>query len=338
MVSQPWPTPGCAGPSQMGRAVFSAVWPVRSSWDVLRVLSAVVVLVAAVLKAYQLSIEPAMGPSLLEARWLLMSVVEFELFFAIWLLGGNLPRLTWATTLALFAVFTCVSLYEALAGYASCGCFGRAQLNPWYTSSLDLVVVLSLLRWPPKRPGSPPAFTFRLLFLRGATVLIIWVLVGIPAALAMNSYADTTISDAGELTGNGKTVVLKPETWVGKRFPLLEHIDVGHKLTDGLWLVLLHRHDCSACREAASEYEALAKDFSTKLGCPAIALIECPPFAPTQLPGEARSWISGRLSDAHEWHLSGPTSVLLDGGQVRNVFINARDVELLKAIWGNNRS
>jgi hypothetical protein len=51
-----------------------------------------VLLVAAVLKAHQLATEPVFGASLLESRWLLVAVVQYELFLAFWLLSGLFPR------------------------------------------------------------------------------------------------------------------------------------------------------------------------------------------------------------------------------------------------------
>jgi hypothetical protein len=46
-------------------------------------------------------------------------------------------------------------------------------------------------------------------------------------------YTETTLSDAGEIIGDGKIVVLEPEKWIGKRFPLLDYIDIGDRLKEG---------------------------------------------------------------------------------------------------------
>jgi len=151
----------------------------------------------------------------------------------------------------------------------------------------------------------------------------------------MGRYTDTTLSDAGEIIGNGKVVVLKPETWVGKRFPLLGHIDIGNELSSGLWVVLLHRHTCTGCQDALSKWKPLARDFSGRLNCPKVALVECPPYARQATTAEDGSLITGRLGAAKEWQLSGATTVLIDGGKVQSVFTDGREVELAKAIWGD---
>jgi hypothetical protein len=48
-------------------------------------------------------------------------VVEFELFFGLWLLAGLYPKATSAVTLLCFGGFACVSLYKAISGEATCG-------------------------------------------------------------------------------------------------------------------------------------------------------------------------------------------------------------------------
>jgi hypothetical protein len=92
-------------------------------------LIAAVLLIAAALKGHQLASEPMLGHGLLDSRWLLIGVVEFELFFGLWLLAGIWPKRTCAAALGCFTLFTCVSLYKALSGYATCGCFGRVPVN-----------------------------------------------------------------------------------------------------------------------------------------------------------------------------------------------------------------
>ena len=147
-------------------------------------------LTASALKCWQLATEPIIGTSLLDSRWLLMATVEFEIFFGIWLLANIWAKPTWAAALACFGLFTCVSLCKALSGHASCGCFGRVPVNPWYTGTLDLAVMASLLRWRPKESF----FTIH----RATAVLVIWLLIGIPAAYAMGSYTTIILSDAGD--------------------------------------------------------------------------------------------------------------------------------------------
>jgi hypothetical protein len=177
-----------------------------------------------------------------------------------------------------------------------------------------LAIVVSLLRWQPKGPS---AANIRQLFVRATCVLVGWLAVGVPAAFAMGSYTETILSDAGEIIGDGNVVVLKPETWIGKRFPLLEYIDIGDRLKEGKWLVLFNHHDCPKCREVIQDLARITRE----LGVQQVALIEM------RASGKSASvWDSprmtlthGRLSGTTEWFAEAPLASLLDNGIVLRV-------------------
>jgi len=125
----------------MARGLVNVVLRRVTGYDVIRIALGVLLLTAAGLKAHQLATEPVLSTGLLDSRWLLMATVEFELLFGLWLLGNIWPKPTWAAALACFGLFAGVSLYKALSGHASCGCFGRVPVNPWYTATLDVAMV-----------------------------------------------------------------------------------------------------------------------------------------------------------------------------------------------------
>ncbi len=292
-------------------------WGLPRGYDVVRLAAALLLLVAAGLKAHQLATEPVLGTGLLESRWFLIGVVEFELFFGLWLLSGLLPKVTWAAALGCFVLFTCISLFKALSGHATCGCFGKIEVNPWYTATLDIFVVLSLLCWPAK--GSRTAFqvNFGQLPVRVAGVLAVWLAVGVPAGCAMGSYTNAALSDAGDTIGNGRIVVLEPEKWVGKKLPLLEYIDIGDRLREGDWLLLLYHQDCPDCREAIENAlnETAREGGNARL---ALALIEVPPYgnAKARIGLQEASFVLGRLSGEREWLVTTPAQLELKSGQV----------------------
>jgi len=60
-------------------------------YDALRLVMGFVLLAAAGLKARQLMTTPVLGTGLMEARWFLIGVVEFELLFAVWLFSTLVP-------------------------------------------------------------------------------------------------------------------------------------------------------------------------------------------------------------------------------------------------------
>ncbi len=298
-------------------------------WNLVRIAVAVVLLVAAGLKTHQLATEPTLDNSILESRWFLMAEVEGEILFGLWLLGGMLPKLTWMATIGCFGVFTCVSLYKALAGFETCGCFGSVKVNPWYTSGFDLAILASLLKWRPRQFPLPVCErgvggeSVSASFPRFAVIAVLWLTIGLPAGYAMDSYADTTLSDVGQVVGNGKIVVLEPEKWIGKRFPLLpfiedysEHLQSGERslrerLVEGEWIVVLFHYDCQNCKEAIPRYEELARRLAAKSTAPQVALIEIPPYGNREaLPvADDTQCILGRLSDEKEWFVKTPTEI-----------------------------
>jgi hypothetical protein len=292
-------------------------------WNLVRTAVAGLLLTASALKCWQLATEPVIGTSLLDSRWLLMAMVEFELFFGIWLLANIWARPTWTAALACFALFTCVSLCKAISGQATCGCFGRVPVNPWYTGALDMSVVMLLLRWRPRCSFFSVG--------RAVSALLAWLSMGLPAAFAMVSYSPAILSDAGEVRGNGKVVVLEPENWRGQAFPLLPYIadDKGmlqlqagkrplrERLVEGNWIVVLYHHDCPKCRRVVRN---LSHGASTARIDARVVLIEMPPYGDQgegltpSSPGMER--IIGRLNDGNEWFATTPVVIRLKGGIV----------------------
>lgn len=114
-------------------------------------------LAAAGLKRNGLAVDPVGRMGLFSLPAFQIAVVEFELFLAAWLLWGRQPLGSWATAIGVFTVFAVVSAYQGWIGRASCGCFGRLSVSPWYAFGLDLTVLLALLL------GRPDLLALRLL-------------------------------------------------------------------------------------------------------------------------------------------------------------------------------
>ena len=307
-----------------------------------RVLTAMVLFVAATLKALQLATEPVPGTSIFGARWFLMAVVEFEFLFGACLAANVWPRPAWVASLVCFAAFTCVSLFKAITGNSSCGCFGSIEVNPWYTLGLDISVLLSLLRYRPPEPS----FLVRGVYAgtsrgqaasvkRVSVVLVTWLLLGTPMAFLMGSYSDTILTAQGRILGEGRIIVLRPELWVGQMFPLLSHLEIDETLSGGVWLALLYMNGCSECDAAVASYEALSRDFCGHPGCPRIALIECDPAEHQDRSSLSVSKaVRGALNDTWEWRVSKPQVLLIENGKVQAVFDGAEGVGVARTTWG----
>lgn len=77
--------------------------------------------------------------------------VEAETVVGLWAISGWWPRAAWVTVLTLFFGLAGVSLYQAVDGQVSCGCFGRVDVHPWWTFTLDVVISLALWAVRPRR-------------------------------------------------------------------------------------------------------------------------------------------------------------------------------------------
>jgi hypothetical protein len=312
---------------------------------IVRWLVGLVLIGAAILKAVQLITEPTIA--LTTGRMMLPLQIGAELGVGLLAVTGLYWRhLRWFAAI-LFTTFAAYSLYSATRGAASCGCFGPLDIHPWWTFALDVAILLGLLlpsrlltpltpRPDPVRDrererASPSLAAPR--YLASA----IAALSALTTAFLVQYTSGKSAAAAGILTTTSGLVILEPEQWIGKVLPIRKFIDLD--LSDGNWIVLLHRHDCPACQEALPKYEHLARSLlstpllhssSTPLR---IALIEIPPYAPRPVPVRDRernldtdldrptnsAAHHGRLSADHEWFVETPTEITLQGGIVTAV-------------------
>lgn len=100
--------------------------------------------VAAGLKGYGLAVEPVSAQGPFAAAWVQATLIWLELLLGLWLLFGVAVAWAWLTAVATFLCFGAISLYQTWIGQASCGCFGKLSVNPWYTLGLDVVALLGL--------------------------------------------------------------------------------------------------------------------------------------------------------------------------------------------------
>ena len=286
-----------------------------AGFALVRVGLGAVLLTAAALKGYQLATEPVAGGSVLRSRAFLVALVEFELFFGLWLVWGAYPWLTWRLAIGCFSVFACAALYQAFSGWSSCGCFGKLKANPWFTAGFDVLAVAALMAW---RPGEKARRTSRAEWRRLAGAVGLTVLLGLPGGYFMARYTPAALAHDGSLAGSSHFVVLEPETWIDKPFPLLKYIDISEQLARGDWLVMLYHHDCPSCLREIPRYERLAASRPT-------ALVEMPPYAPSGLGPVAASspCVRGRVADVREWFVETPAELMLKDGIVTAASVNA---------------
>ena len=237
-------------------------------------------------------------------------VVQVELALAALLLFGCWPKRTLQVAAVMFALFGAFSSYRGWAGYESCGCFGSFQVNPWITAVLDGAMLL-LAAWGAWKSPAEHYFQLKRYYYAGSA----YAVAGLLAAVGMIANAPPSLDDAAFADADGM-IILEPETWIGKPFPLAAHLAPEVPFHEGRWTILIYHHDCHHCREAVPQYERLAvADDDSR-----IVLVETPPYGEMALtePGALRT----RLSDAREWFVQTPVEIQVEAGVVVSASLN----------------
>lgn len=121
----------------------------KRGFDVLRIVLGSFLLGAAGLKIHGLILGTITHDYFLSSLRIQILSIELELLLGFWLLSGWCVKGAWFVALGFFGVLSCISLYIAIIGHSSCGCFGRINVNPLFTFILDLVIFLLLILFHP---------------------------------------------------------------------------------------------------------------------------------------------------------------------------------------------
>ena len=297
-------------------------------------------LVAAASKLYQLFTDPALGV-LYGSRWTQTAVVGYETLLSLWLVSGIAVHSARRIALVTFVVFGCVTLYLGFSGEESCGCFGRLSVNPWWTFVLDAALVLVLAATMLRRNGAGvradsmsdrrPRPLARVAVATGAALAGIFLLT---AAL----WRPGAPISSPDRIADSRFVLLEPEQWVDRPFPLTDYIDWGEQSRPlrGSWVLMFYRHGCPRCHRLLPEYERLAEGLRRSRAGVEVALIEVPPFGqvtgtgtspagqgvtPNSPGQESRPGplSAGRLSRSKNWFIRTPCEVRVTDGRVTAV-------------------
>jgi hypothetical protein len=268
-------------------------------------------LTAAGLKGYSLATQPTPpNAGILASRPFLIAVVEMEAAVGLWLLSGLRRQTARRVALGLFGAFFAVALFKTLNGDASCACFGAAiEISPKMMLLVDILSILLLIAYAPE----PHARAHRRCL---GPALAACIALLIAAAVPMAGFQAGDLDEDGECIGTGDLVLLEPEKWAGKRFPLLKYIDRGDQLKTGEWTVILYRADCPHCQEMLPYWEARAQTESRLLlvEVPSRGQLASSPFS--LLPDQRKKIPNRRLKDERNWFVKVPVEIDVVNGVV----------------------
>jgi len=276
-------------------------------------------IVSAVLKAYELTSGSFSNDLALGKRWIGLFGVGCEVVWATWLLFGGGGTATWLLTVLMWIAFAGFNAYGMVVGKVTCGCFGAVTVSPRVTMAIDVIALGFTILSMPRRGGNPGRLARRG---RGGMIAVGAAMVASTAFGVWNisRYSDLRLSEDG-LVRSGSAIVIDTTSWPGKRFPLLGQTNIGSALTKGKWVVLLYRADCDHCQRAIPRYVEWMGKLSAGGGVMQLALVEVPPFVEGQEVAMAsrKPAVYGRLSDGNEWIVGTPVAVTIVDGNVVGV-------------------
>lgn len=118
--------------------------------------------------------------------------LQVEALVGVWLVSGFARRGAWLAGLGLYAVLAGVSVYLIAVGQPSCGCFGRVEVSPWISLSLDAACVGLLAAFRPAKVGE---------WLAGGTLLRMAVVVLAVGGLLLALTSEVAMRELAWLRG-----------------------------------------------------------------------------------------------------------------------------------------
>lgn len=282
-----------------------------SNQNFVRFSCAAILLVASILKTIQIAIYPV-STTIFGSRLVLVGLIECELSMSLWLIAGLCPVWSRRVGIATFAVFVISSGYSGLLGAESCGCFGPVHVNPWLSCVMDIVLVALLYNWKPTAANNNDVrndYKLRTLWI---------VLALVVAVINVIIWKTWQLSDSTGSVDDQSVVILEPQEWLGKTFPLEDQIDIGRELARGSWVVLFYHPDCPLCQKAIVYYEHVREELKRSQSGTDVALIQVPPFADDVLLSHT-TCRRGKLTDSKEWFITTPSAVTIREGRVLSV-------------------
>ena len=149
----------------------------------------------------------------------------------------------------------------------------------------------------------------------GVAVAMLWLGLGVPAAVAMGTYQPALLSQDGVILGAGNLVVLEPEKWIGKRFPLLDWIQTDAELDRGRWTVVMHRRGCPKCERLIHDYE----NGDLQFGSEAVAFVALESCDRTPLRPVFRADSLGCMQGEYSWFAEAPLELHVDDSQLVSI-------------------
>lgn len=274
-------------------------------------IASAVLLFASYFKIEHVLTKPIITEGFWESREFYIIQIPLVTGLAIWLVCGIFRKAGWLLGVLAFLVFCADTIYKLASGAASCGCFGTVEVDPKVTLfAINIPMLILLLVFRPKGekllPPPWPKFDH---FVGCAlpTFLLLGTIVGVTW-----HYEPAMVTEDYQ--------VVDEQGWVGQRLPMLDYIDVGYEMEEGLWVVLFYHWDCPECREAIPVYNEFNEMLMGNEQAIRFAFVEIPPYGTPEndpIP-EDTNCLLGKLDERKKWYAGSPVLFVIQDGIVLN--------------------
>ena len=300
----------------------------KTANKIIMTIAGAFLIVAATLKSHQLLTEPIISKGFWESWLFFVIQIPLEFGLGIWLVCGLFQKVAWLLGTIAYGGFICVTLYLALTGASSCGCFGKVHVNPWITlCAIDIPLFTLLLTFRPVgEKFLPPPWPSAKRFFSVAIPTFIFLGILVPV-LIFNKPPEKT--EKYEVVHPEQWTTIKPVSTESNEpnkaptvqdWPLLKSIDIAHSLRKGIVVALLYHYDCPNCAEAIPQYDKISREMGSD-NTIQFAFIAVPPYGTRgqePVPADTKC-LKGRLDASKKWYFQTPLVVLLlDGAVVKS--------------------
>ena len=211
--------------------------------DVTRVTAAVILVLAAAAKLVPTGASPIDRSATPIALDRVAIVATAEFLLAAWLISGRGSTRASQIATFTFSSFAGFSLGSALAGRASCGCFGPVAISPWTTFSLDAAVLILLLTFRPPASADAPYP-----YVREPIAACVFVAIGYVV------FASTAGRNGPAQAVDSRQNTIDADAWLGRALSETSAIATSEELDRGRWTVIFHRPGCHRCEATLAKY------------------------------------------------------------------------------------
>lgn len=163
------------------------------------IATGMVLIVASFLKVHLMTTQPIVADRFWESWEFFLVQVPLVLGLGIWLVSGLFRKAGWLLGVLALLVFLGDTVYKAVTGAESCGCFGTVEVDPWVTLFVFNIPFLALMLIFPPRGEKFFAWPSLDHFL-GIAVITVLLLPATVGFMAINKVEPVRIGDMAALT------------------------------------------------------------------------------------------------------------------------------------------